>query len=217
VIVGAVVGGVVLAVIAALVAWWFIRKRTKKREEEYRHAQQLASSEYRNADGRAPLVEPFMLQTQGPNVKNTGIVDQYGEISPTNTDKSLDMYPSSPSNRYAPFDPHAHSHQYYSHPGHHPRATSNSSNGFDPQQAHYPYSNPYDPYDSSAPASTSNGGYPGYETSIHDPNSSHYEPQHSNSSATDDLANPEEFEFRLPDSRGGSYNTHLPPGARPYR
>ncbi|GAA5835189.1 hypothetical protein JCM3766R1_006896 [Sporobolomyces carnicolor] len=228
-IVGAVVGGVVLAVILGLVAWWFIRRRNKKREEEYRQAQLVASSEYRNADGRAPLVEPFMLQTQGPNVRNTGLATQYSETSPTNDgsyDKSLDKYPSSPSNHYSgePLGPS--SQQYYSHPSHQTQQASISSSQFDhhqppPPSASYAYSNPYDPYDSSAPASTSNGGYAPYDTSSqHAPMSTaslHYEPpQHSNSSATDDLANPEEFEFRLPDPRGGGgYN--LPPGARPYR
>lgn len=227
-IVGAVVGGIVLAVIIGLIAWWLIKRRNKKREEEYRQAQLLASSEYRNADGRAPLVEPFMLQTQGANIRNTGIGAQYSEISPTNGsgsyDKSLDKYPSSPSNPYSA-DPH---HQYYSnHPGHQPQQPSISSSHFEqppppPAQSAYAYSNPYDPYDSSAPGSTANGGYAPYESSSHhvptSATSLHYEPpQHSNSSATDDLANPEEFEFRLPDSRAGGGGYNLPPGARPYR
>ncbi|GAA6006557.1 hypothetical protein JCM11491_005004 [Sporobolomyces phaffii] len=219
-IVGAVVGGVLLAVIIGLVAWWLIRRRTKKREEEYRQAQLVASSEYRNADGRAPLVEPFMLQTQGSNIKNAGMVDQYGEISPGITDgsydKSLDAYPSSPS--------HAHPQQYFvAGHEHRPQQSSTSSSQFEHHHQHpaYPYSNPYDPYDTSAPGSTSNGAYAPYEGSSHVPMSNAslpYEPpQHSSSSATDDLANPEEFEYRLPDARGGYNTSHLPPGARPYR
>lgn len=231
-IVGAVIGGVLLAAIVGGVAWWLIKRRNKKREEDYRQAQLLASSEYRNADGHAPLVEPFMLQTQGTNVRNTGIGAQYGEISPSSVnngsyDPSLDKYPSSPSNAYSG-DPHAHPQHYYSHhPGHQAQQPSISSSHLEHQQqslpSGYAYPNPYDPYDTSAPGSTSNGAYTPYESSAHHiPTSTaslHYEPpQHANSSATDDLANPEEFEFRLPDHRAGAASGYsLPPGARPYR
>ncbi|GAA5843901.1 hypothetical protein JCM5353_006635 [Sporobolomyces roseus] len=229
-IVGGVVGGIVAAGIIGLIAWWFIRKRSKQRQEEYRQQQQ--QSEFRNADGRAPLVEPFMLQTQGSNVRNTGVSDQYNDVSPTaygSYDKSLDHYPSSPSHAY----PSDHQQHYFGHPEHQPQPPSSSSSPYDshPQYNNsYPvqnsnYSNPYDSYETPEPISSTSGTYQSYETTHRDPSSNPYpsEPRRgptSNSSATDDLANPEEFEFRIPDQQGwngASSSSHLPAGARPYR
>ncbi|GAA6060540.1 hypothetical protein JCM10212_006904 [Sporobolomyces blumeae] len=221
-IVGGVIGGLAAAVIVGLLAWWLIRRRSKKRQEEYRQAQ-LASSEFRTADGRAPLVEPFMLQTQGPAVRNAGAGDAYVDVSPTHEgsyDKSLDTYPSSPSNAYPSDHP-----QYYTHPLHqNPASTSTtpyeSAHDYSPYRTGSAYSHPYDPYDSSAAPS---GGYPSYDPSTAPPgSSSRYESQPSqapsSSSATDDLANPEEFEYRLTDQNAWtSTSSHLPAGARPYR
>ncbi|GAA5829622.1 hypothetical protein JCM11251_000226 [Rhodosporidiobolus azoricus] len=60
-IVGGVIGGLAAAVIIGLLAWWFVRRRNKRREEEayQRQGQGTVTSEFRTADGRAPLVEPF--------------------------------------------------------------------------------------------------------------------------------------------------------------
>ncbi|GAA5931708.1 uncharacterized protein JCM15063_001547 [Sporobolomyces koalae] len=215
-IVGAVVGGVLLALLLALVGWWFIRRRSRRREEEYRQAQ-IASSEFRNADGRAPLVEPFMLQTQRPNLKST---EQYSDISPTNDgsyDKSLDTYPSSPTGAYASEQLQS---QYFSHPDSHKPSTSAYESPSPSRQPHYAYANPYDPYEASMLSSGATAVPGPYDTGSHDPSSTiHFDRQPSNSSATDDLAHPAEFEYRLPDSRPAwnSSASHLPPGARPYR
>ncbi|GAA5974224.1 hypothetical protein JCM21900_003350 [Sporobolomyces salmonicolor] len=161
-IVGGVVGGVVAAAILALLAWWFIRRRAVNAEQRYRQ-QQITTSEFRNADGRAPFVEPFMvpLQTQGGDA-----VDPYGDQIPSNEssyDKNLALYPSPPA--------------------------------------------------AAVPGAAAGG------MASHDQEYLHHLMRHelSASSATDNLANPEEFEYRLADSTGWGQSFQHPSATGGYR
>ncbi|GAA5888926.1 hypothetical protein JCM5296_002740 [Sporobolomyces johnsonii] len=228
-IVGGVVGGIVAAAILALVAWLLLRRRSANADQHY-HQQQITTSEFRNADGRAPLVEPFMVPLQTPG---GGAVDPYDDRTPSNDgsyDKSLVLYPSPPAATAAGAGAGGmapHDQKYLQHPMHQqpsaPPPPLEQAQHYAPYPLAGPYSSssPYDPYDPAPPHSSASGGYSSYDPSFALPGSSTYETprsaaQPSSSSATDDLANPEEFEYRLADSTGWRQSSQLPPPARGY-
>ncbi|GAA6026793.1 hypothetical protein JCM8097_005865 [Rhodosporidiobolus ruineniae] len=178
-IVGGVIGGVVAAILIALLAWWLVRRRNQRAAEEYRRAGGgAATSEFRTADGRAPLVEPFNVPLA---VSAAGIASgaaggaaaggsgSSSEPSPTSGNGSYDknsmyassspveqqqhyLHPPHPSNGLSapPPPPLAH---YQRHPSDAPSAYSAAATS--PTALYDPYNPPagYASYDSTASSS----------------------------------------------------------------
>ncbi|GAA5908381.1 hypothetical protein JCM6882_007922 [Rhodosporidiobolus microsporus] len=160
-IVGGVIGGCVAAIIIALLAWWFVRRRNKRRAEEYqRQGSGAVTSEFRTADGHAPLVEPFNVPvtvatggaTAAAAAAGMGRGDGYDD-SPTSGDGSYDKSlhyatPSPVDGSYhggpPPHPPPIHPHYQQRHPS---AASSTLA----------PVSPLYDPYIASVAAAASGG------------------------------------------------------------
>ncbi|BGO89792.1 hypothetical protein NBRC10512_004445 [Rhodotorula toruloides] len=208
-IVGGVIGAVVLAVLIALVAWFLVRRRRRQRAEQYR-LQEQQTSEFRTADGSAPLVEPFRLPLDsvvGALHGTSPDTATYAGSSPggDSCDKTLETAQAHEAQYLAasPIAPHPHQQP--------------------PQHPYDPYANPYeqpyetDPrryaYEPTSPASyepvSAGSTYVPHPSSLH-------QSQPSQRGATDDLANPEEFDYRLPMDGSSPWAGALPPGARPY-
>ncbi|KAK4053757.1 hypothetical protein OIV83_001413 [Microbotryomycetes sp. JL201] len=84
-IIGGAIGGVVAAVLLAALAWWFFRRRSRKADERYQAQEELVTkSEYKMADGRAPLVTPFvMTQNRGSDYEdNSSPTSAHPSLSP---------------------------------------------------------------------------------------------------------------------------------------
>ncbi|BGP14075.1 hypothetical protein JCM10213_002370 [Rhodosporidiobolus nylandii] len=182
-IVGGVIGGVAAAALIALLAWWLVRRRNARTAEQYRREQALATSEFRTADGRAPLVEPFNVPLAASAVgmaggAGAGAAGEYDDHSPTSGDgsydKSLAQYPSSPSGEHAHLYPHPHAPSavpppppalYSRHPSDHASSYGGGPTLYDP------YSDrPYPSYDSTATSGTAMPPTPGsYQPSLQIP------------------------------------------------
>ncbi|BGP38147.1 hypothetical protein JCM10449v2_002074 [Rhodotorula kratochvilovae] len=234
-IVGAVIGSVLGALLLALLAWWFVRRRNRLRAEQYRQQPPAATSEFRTADGRAPLVEPFRIPMGSATLASASAADTYDDSSPTNTDsydKSL-SYPLVPE--HAPPPPQQQQQHFIPAP-----PPPSHLYGAAPQS---PYANPYDAYDPAPYPTTAGGGGGSYDALSTSPASAtaaeHLAPAEAPAGrgGTDGLAHPEEFEYRLPgesptgppgvlppwaqaqqQQQGavGAQQYALPPGARPY-
>ncbi|KAK4058919.1 CorA metal ion transporter [Microbotryomycetes sp. JL221] len=172
-IVGGAVGGLAAAIALAFLAWWFLRRRTRKANERYQAQEELVTkSEYKMADGKTPLVTPFVMpRHQGSDYDDAS--------SPTSAHPSL----SSPQDNPYGVDTMAGGPMY----GHPPISTSNyPPSGPSPisgASRHHMY-----PTDSSAPSS-----YPTYDDDDQDSPS-----QYRSAVTVDGLADPAEFAFREP-------------------
>lgn len=210
-VVGAVIGSVLGALLIAGVAWWFVRRRNRQRAERYRQQPPAATSEFRTADGRAPLVEPFRIPMAGA-AAGAAAADTFEDHSPNAESFEKGLYPLSPDHHYRRDGPPS--------AGVVP-APPPPSHLYDPSA--HPYAHAYDPYDHatySATASGSAAGGHGYDPVASSPADTAeylspstapgtaYGGEHSRDvrddveapagDGTDGLAHPGEFEFRLP-------------------
>ncbi|GJN88370.1 hypothetical protein Rhopal_001336-T1 [Rhodotorula paludigena] len=244
-IAGGVVGGVVGAILIALLAWWFVRRRNQKRAERYAKQPPAATSEFRTADGRAPLVEPFRVPLGVATAAGAGAGGDSPDDSPNSEsyDKSLVGYSSrSADGHYLPPHPGVLAAPA---PAQHPSYASAApshvyTHGYDPYEAvavgmgpsSAGTSGPHGVYDpmSTSPASAqpspiTPGGY-GAAARTEELSGGSTGGGVGGSGATDGLAHPEEFEYRLPGESptgqgalpwGAHGQGYLPPGAgRPY-
>ncbi|BGP22996.1 hypothetical protein Rt10032_c16g5691 [Rhodotorula toruloides] len=208
-IVGGVIGAVALAVLIALAAWFFVRRRRRQRAEQYR-LQEQQTSEFRTADGSAPLVEPFRVPlgsvVGAPHVASPDSATYTGSSPGGDSyDKTLESAQAHEAQYLAPSPIAAHPH---------PQT---------PQHPYDPYANPYeqsydpDPrrYAYEPPSTASYEPVSSGSTYVPHPSSLH-QSQPSQRGVTDDLANPEEFEYRLPTDGSSPWAGALPPGARSY-
>lgn len=188
-IVGAAVGGVIAAALIALLAWWFLRRRRRRAHEDYLRAGGLpTTSEFRTADGSAPLVEPFevplaasavgmgMAGAGGSGSRAGGgagrmasgeEVREYEDHSPTSVgsgsyDKSIGGGNGGVGGRqYAMTAPSSPEHYRHAHLPHPPPPLLTHG-----QHAYPSPSSPYDPYLGSphSPSSGSANPYASYES-----------------------------------------------------
>ncbi|GAA5929579.1 hypothetical protein JCM3775_002381 [Rhodotorula graminis] len=218
-VVGAVIGSVLGALVIAGVAWWFVRRRNRQRAERYRQQPPAATSEFRTADGRAPLVEPFRIPMAGAAAGGGAAAgDTFDDHSPNADSFEKGLYPLSPDQHYrrdgppsagvvpAPpppshlYDPSAHpyGHAYdpYDHASYTATAASASAaggHGYDPVAS----SSPADTTEYLSPSSAPGTSYLG-EHQQHQQHGVRDDAEAPAGDGTDGLAHPGEFEYRLP-------------------
>ncbi|KAM0754114.1 hypothetical protein T439DRAFT_378201 [Meredithblackwellia eburnea MCA 4105] len=211
-IVGGVVGGILVALAIILIAYWYFRKKQRQKAEAA-HRQELNSADYRLADGTAPKITPFVLP---PRVSDGGV------RSPNNGEYS--MVPS--SSEHSPYREDTPASSAYGNPPYGSNAPSSyapassvyspSSYGNptpQPPQAHY--APPPPPPSSTSPSQYTGGGTGTYESSAVQSAS-----ERDRTDARTGLANPDDFEYRIPEHNGGYHGQgsdsqiHLPlPGS----
>ncbi|GAA5835677.1 hypothetical protein JCM9279_004612 [Rhodotorula babjevae] len=233
-VVGAVIGSVLGALLIAGVAWWFVRRRNRQRAERYRQQPPAATSEFRTADGRAPLVEPFRIpMAEAGAAGAAGGGDAFEDHSPNAESFEKGLYPLSTDHHYRRDGP--------------PSAgvvpappPPPPSHLYDPSA--HPYAHAYDPYEhatySATPASTSAGGAHGYDPVASSPaDTAEYlspstapgtsyagEQRHDGrddveapaGDGTDGLAHPDDFTYRLPGESPTGPAGPPRPWAQPY-
>ncbi|GAA6048944.1 hypothetical protein JCM3770_007131 [Rhodotorula araucariae] len=218
-IVGAVIGSVLGALLVALLAWWFVRRRNRRRAERYRQRPPAATSEFRTADGRAPLVEPFRIPMGGAPGAADAAGDTYDDSSP-----NTDSYDKSLSYPLVPDHPSPQSQRFmHAGAGGHPAPpTPQLYDAAQPNTYAHPYSG-YDPAPYPAAGAT-RGSYDPVSTSpssageyLSSPARAPVSPLGAGAPAregTDGLAHPAEFEYRLPGESPTGPPGMLPPWAQ---
>ncbi|GAA5969991.1 hypothetical protein JCM11641_000221 [Rhodosporidiobolus odoratus] len=248
-IVGGVVGGIALALLIALLAWWLVRRRRQQAAAQYRKEQALQTSEFRDAQGQAPLVEPFTIPLaasaagvgEGGRGEAAGWEDHSPSSGDGSYDKSLIKYPSpSPQGEHVHLYPHTQPSPPHPGTGHYPRHPSDpAATLYDYSDSHPHHPSQYASYDSNHSGNTVIPSTGSYDPTIGVPPSSAATEPHPSSLAlrdpppssaqlppgarretSDELANPEEFNYRLFDSAANgtwpSSGQQLPPGAGRY-
>lgn len=205
-VVGAVIGSVLGALLIAAVAWWFVRRRNRQRAEQYRQQPPAATSEFRTADGRAPLVEPFRIPMAGvgagAGATAAAGVDVFEDHSPNTDSFEKSTYPLSAADQHFFRSAQASAGVLPSAlppPSPHPHAYDPSAN---------PYAHPYDAYDhgpydpvAGSPVDTAEYLSPSGPATSYGGEQRAAEEAADEAPAgdgTDGLAHPDQFEFRLP-------------------